>query len=81
VGRGCPRQLAIAAKGAFVALAKLRDAGVIRAWGLGVNSIEPVLETLRVADPDVCLLATQYSLVNHERTVRELFQRSAAGLS
>jgi D-threo-aldose 1-dehydrogenase len=64
---------AIAAKGAFPALSQLRDQGVIKAWGLGVNRIEPIQQALQVADPDVCLLATQYSLSNHARTLHELF--------
>jgi D-threo-aldose 1-dehydrogenase len=70
---GWKKQFEVAAKGAFPALAKLRDEGVIKAWGLGVNRIEPILEALKVADPDLCLLATQYSLSNHDRTLRELF--------
>lgn len=72
----------IAEKGAFPALTKLREEGVIKAWGLGVNRIEPILDALKVADPDICLLATQYSLSNHERTVRELFpQLEQSGVS
>jgi D-threo-aldose 1-dehydrogenase len=70
---GWKQQFEIAAKGAFPALTKLREQGVIAGWGLGVNRIEPIQEALRVADPDVCLLATQYSLSNHARTVHELF--------
>jgi D-threo-aldose 1-dehydrogenase len=70
---GWKQQFEIAAKGAFPVLTKLREEGTIAAWGLGVNRIEPIQEAMRVADPDVCLLATQYSLVNHERTLRELF--------
>lgn len=70
---GWKRQLAIAADGAFPALTKLREEGVISAWGVGVNRIEPVQEALRVADPDICLLATQYSLSNHERALHDLF--------
>ncbi len=31
-----------ARKGAFKALDRLRDEGVIRAWGLGVNRVEPI---------------------------------------
>ena len=66
-------QLAIAIRGAMPALCKLRDEGTIKAWGLGVNRIEPVLETVRASDPDLFLLATQYSLVNHACTVEEVF--------
>jgi D-threo-aldose 1-dehydrogenase len=70
---GWKHQFEIAAKGAFPVLAKLRDEGVIRAWGLGVNRIEPILAALEVGDPDICLLATQYSLAHHEQTANELF--------
>ncbi|HEX3757228.1 MAG TPA: aldo/keto reductase [Kofleriaceae bacterium] len=70
---GWKQQFAIAANGAFPALTKLREEGVIAAWGLGVNRIEPIQDALRVADPDICLLATQYSLANHERALHELF--------
>jgi D-threo-aldose 1-dehydrogenase len=72
---GWKNAFSIAAQGAFPALTRLREQGVIKAWGLGVNRIEPILETLKVADLDVCLLATQYSLSNHERTLRDLFPR------
>ena len=43
-------QFEIARKGAFPALTKLRDEGVIKAWGLGVNSPEPILKLMDVAD-------------------------------
>ena len=72
---GWKNAFGIAAQGAFPALTRLREDGVIKAWGLGVNRIEPILEAMKVADLDVCLLATQYSLANHERTLRELFPR------
>jgi D-threo-aldose 1-dehydrogenase len=40
--------------GAFRTLSKLRDQGVIKGWGLGVNKVEPVelLLGLAEADPD-----------------------------
>lgn len=58
------RQYAIAAQGAMRALSDLRDEGVIRAWGLGVNRIEPCLMALRDADPDLFLLAGRYTLLD-----------------
>jgi D-threo-aldose 1-dehydrogenase len=70
---GWKQQFAVAADGAFPALTKLREEGVIAAWGLGVNRIEPIQEALRVADLDICLLATQYSLSNHQRALHQLF--------
>jgi D-threo-aldose 1-dehydrogenase len=59
--------------GAFPALSKLRDEGVIRAWGLGVNTPEPMLRVMRESDPDVCLLASQYSLIDHANALENLF--------
>ncbi|WP_162340746.1 aldo/keto reductase [Cyclobacterium salsum] len=63
----------VAAKGAMPELTKMREEGLIKGWGLGVNRIEPILETLKVADPDVCLSATQYSLMYHEDALDRLF--------
>ena len=51
--------------GAARALTRLREEGVIRAWGLGVNLTEPCLRALDRADPDVFLLAGRYSLIDH----------------
>lgn len=58
------RQYASAADGAMRALSDLRDEGVIRAWGLGVNRVEPCLMALRDATPDVFLLAGRYTLLD-----------------
>jgi D-threo-aldose 1-dehydrogenase len=66
-------QFAIAEKGAFPALSQLRQEGVIKGWGLGVNCPEPILKTLEVADPDVCLLASQYSLIDHAHALKNVF--------
>ena len=51
--------------GAAKALSKLRDEGVIRAWGLGVNVVEPCLRALRESDPNMFLLAGRYTLLDH----------------
>ena len=64
-----------ARKGAIPALTKMRDEGMIKAWGFGVNEIEPCLKALEVADPDLFLLATQYSIVYHENALNELFPK------
>jgi D-threo-aldose 1-dehydrogenase len=58
------RQYAIAVEGAMRALSQLRDEGVIGAWGLGVNRVEPCLKTLRDAEPDIFLLAGRYTLLD-----------------
>lgn len=63
----------IAQNGAMKELTKMRDEGLIKGWGLGVNTIEPALKTLEVADPDIFLSATQYSLVKHKDDLNTLF--------
>ena len=63
----------IAQDGAMKELTKMREEGLIKAWGLGVNTIEPALKTLEVADPDIFLSATQYSLVKHKDDLNMLF--------
>jgi D-threo-aldose 1-dehydrogenase len=65
LGEAWPEQFEIAMKGAARALTRLREEGVIRAWGLGVNVIEPCLEALERADPDLFLVAGRYTLVDH----------------
>ena len=54
----------IAMAGAAKALIRLRDEGVIKGWGLGVNLTEPCERALEMSDPDVFLLAGRYSLLN-----------------
>src|SRR5216684_8033301 len=61
---GWEEQYEIARKGAFPALSKMRDEGIIRAWGIGVNTPQPILKVMDDADPDVCLCARQYSLID-----------------
>jgi D-threo-aldose 1-dehydrogenase len=50
---------------AAAVLTALRAEGMIRAWGLGVNSVEPCLLALEQADPDVFLVAGRYTLLDH----------------
>ncbi|MDQ1096227.1 MULTISPECIES: aldo/keto reductase [Chryseobacterium] len=69
VGDRYPYFLEQAKKGAFKVLSELRDQGVIKAWGMGVNKIEPILDCIDNADPDICLSATQYSILDHDFTV------------
>ena len=66
-------QFAVAQSGAMKELAKMRKEGIIKAWGLSVNEIEPILLTLETAAPDLCLCATQYSLIKHEDALTKLF--------
>jgi len=72
VGDRYPYFLEQAKEGAFKTLSKLRDEGIIKAWGMGVNKIEPILDCIEYADPDICLSATQYSILEHEDAVDRL---------
>lgn len=69
-------QFEIARKGAFPALSKMRDEGLIKGWGLGVNSPDPILKLIDVADANVCLLARQYSLIDHEYALHQVFPKA-----
>src|SRR5215813_2551328 len=65
--------------GAFRALTHLREQGVIKAWGLGVNTVEPCELTLDMdeARPDGFLLAGRYTLLDHERALQRLMPNAA----
>ncbi|MFD7591987.1 aldo/keto reductase [Kitasatospora sp. NPDC059812] len=60
--------------GAFRVLSRLRDEGVIGAWGLGVNKTEPIELTLSLDEPrpDGFLLAGRYTLLDHEHALQRL---------
>jgi D-threo-aldose 1-dehydrogenase len=60
--------------GAFRVLSRLRDEGVIQAWGLGVNRTEPIELTLALDEPrpDGFLLAGRYTLLDHEHALGRL---------
>lgn len=68
-----------ARKGAFKALDRLRDEGVIRAWGLGVNRVEPIelLLDLQGPRPDGFLLAGRYTLLDHARALQRVMPKVA----
>ncbi|QJE01062.1 aldo/keto reductase [Massilia forsythiae] len=74
LGDGFEHQFRIAAGpgGAFEGMTKLREEGTIKAWGLGVNTIEPCLRALRGSDPDIFLLAGRYTLME-TTPLQELF--------
>lgn len=69
-----------ARKGAFRTLDKLRDEGVIKAWGLGVNRVEPIelLLALQGPRPDGFLLAGRYTLLDHDRALQRVMPEVAA---
>lgn len=60
--------------GAFRALDRLRDEGVIKAWGLGVNLVEPIETMLDLKEPrpDCFLLAGRYTLLDHSRALQRV---------
>jgi len=63
-----------ARRGAFRALTRLREQGVIKAWGLGVNKTEPceLLLDLQEFAPDGFLLAGRYTLLDHAHALQRL---------
>ncbi|MDN3357687.1 aldo/keto reductase [Actinomadura sp. DC4] len=65
--------------GAFRVLQELRQEGVIKAWGVGVNRIEPLELTLDLEEPqpDAFLPAGRYTLLDHEHALRRLFPAAA----
>jgi D-threo-aldose 1-dehydrogenase len=65
--------------GAFRALDRLRDEGVIQAWGLGVNRVEPIelLLDLEGPRPDGFLLAGRYTLLDHGRALQRVMPKVA----
>ncbi|AZE95042.1 putative dehydrogenase [Pseudomonas orientalis] len=66
--------------GAFKVLTRLREEGVIKAWGLGVNRVEPCELTLDLteAQPDGFLLAGRYTLLDHDRALQRLMESALA---
>jgi D-threo-aldose 1-dehydrogenase len=63
-GAAQPAMFAAAMEGAAPALTRLREAGEIAAWGLGVNEVAPCRAALDQADPDLFLLAGRYTLLD-----------------
>lgn len=62
-----------AAKGAMPELTRMRNEGMIKAWGFGINRPDAALRAIDTADFDICLLATQYSLIDHEEAMTKTF--------
>ncbi|MEB2608084.1 aldo/keto reductase [Burkholderia cenocepacia] len=73
-------QFEAARKGAFRVLGKLREEGVIGAWGLGVNRVEPIELVLDLTEPqpDGMLLAGRYTLLDHERALQRVMPAAVA---
>ncbi|MFY8325978.1 aldo/keto reductase [Pseudoalteromonas sp. ZZD1] len=62
-----------AAKGAIPELTKMRDEGIIKGWGFGINTPHAVSKSLEISDPDIFLLALQYSILDHQQALDETF--------
>lgn len=64
-----------AAKGAMVELSRMRDEGLIRGWGFGINTPNAAVLAAEsdVPTPDIVLLACQYSLLDHAETLHNTF--------
>ncbi|MGG4491151.1 aldo/keto reductase [Metabacillus idriensis] len=71
-------QFETARTGAFRTLTRLREEGVIKGWGLGVNRVEPIELMLDLEDtkPDISLLAGRYSLLDHDRALQRVMPAS-----
>lgn len=72
------------AHGCMPELARMRDEGLIRGWGFGVNRPDAPRRaaTGNVPTPDVHLLACQYSILDHEDALTRTFPALArAGTS
>lgn len=65
--------------GAFRTLTRLREEGVIKGWGLGVNRVEALELTLDLDEPkpDAFLLAGRYTLLDHDRALQRLLPAAA----
>ena len=66
-----PRRFQEALRGAFKALLALRDEGVVRAIGIGVNEVDVCIDAAEAVDIDCVLLAGTQTLLNQQAS-REL---------
>ncbi len=68
-----------ARRGAFRALTRMRDEGVISSWGVAVNTTEPIEIAMELQQtvPDMFLSATQYTLLKHERALQRMMPTAA----
>ncbi len=66
--------------GGFRAITELKDAGVTRAIGLGVNEADAIVECLDDADFDWCLMANQFTLLEQPSTEAVFEETSRRGV-
>ncbi|WP_027963928.1 aldo/keto reductase [Halalkalibacillus halophilus] len=64
--------------GAFQVLKQMKEDGLIKDWGLGVNTTEPIEITLDLenANPGISLQATRYTLLDHEHALQRLMPKA-----
>ena len=60
------RTIELIESGGWKALDELRQSGVIKAIGAGVNEWQPCAHLMELADPDIFLLAGRYTLLEQE---------------
>lgn len=77
LGMPWEQRFAEALRGAMPELSKMREEGLIKGWGFGVNRPQPALRAVAESDPDIMLLACQYSLLDHETTLRDTLPKLA----
>lgn len=65
-GESQPEYFRQAVVSAFPALESLRDQGVVKAIGFGVNETDVMTEAVKATDADLCLLAGRYTLLEQE---------------
>ncbi len=65
-GDAQPARFAEALEGAFPALIRLREEGVVRAIGVGVNEADVCVDALERVDLDCILLAGRYTLLEQD---------------
>src|SRR5262249_42713142 len=69
-GAAWKERFAEAMAGAAQVLTAMRERGEIRAWGIGLNLVEPALACLEAARPDIFLIAGRYTLIDHTALAR-----------
>lgn len=70
-----------AVEGAAKVLADLKRQGLIRAWGTGLNQPDETIYMLQNAEPDVCLLAGRYTLLDQSAIHEALPLMTRKGVS
>lgn len=78
-GDEAPRHLADFLDGGYRALRGLRDAGEVKAIGIGVNEVEVCLDLLDRVELDVILLAGRYTLLEQDGAAALIERCRASG--